>query len=341
MVTIAAAGLVGGAILSGKIVEWLGARRTMLIAIVAYGGFGSGGLFLQQAWTLLASRILVGFSTACMITACISTIGAVYEGNDRAKMIGASAGMGQVMGLVGLIAGGALAQAFGWRMAFIQYPMFGVAGLILVGLGDAPKPAAIAPVAHSAGALTLWPIYTLAAVLMMVMLLGSVQFPFLLPQDGIKSITVISWILGSITAVAMVTSFAYGVIEKRLGLHGTLVAGLAVNAAGLVLIGVVVTPLAAGIGAGLSGVYVGLVAPYLHHIVVHRAALSFRARAIGLLNACSFTGAFANPFVFGPISSHFGLHGLFLILGLGMAALAVGSLLMPRSETSGSASVPP
>jgi MFS family permease len=333
MVTIASGGLILGAFASGWIVDRIGARRTLLAAIILYGVCGAGGLVLQNVTALLVSRAIVGFATACLVTAAVAEIAALFDGNARAKVIGASTGLGSATALVGLVLGGLLAQAGGWRLAFVQYPVFAVLGLgaVLFGLRGAARPAPAAASNPGGGALgRLWPMYLLSLVIMMVMFMGSTQFAFLLPQDGVRQPTTIALIMGLITLFAVGASFAYGAVEARLGARGALAFGLGCNALGLGLIGLVPNIAAAAVGAAFMGVYVGTVMPFTHHAVASLAPPHARARAIGLLNAFNFMGAFINPFLFNPLSARFGLHGLFLIVGCVMAVMAVGALLLRR-----------
>jgi MFS family permease len=332
MVTIASGGLILGAFASGWIVDRIGARRTLLAAISLYGVCGAGGLVLHDVTALLASRAIVGFCTACLVTAAVAEIAALFDGNARAKVIGASTGLGSATALVGLVLGGLLAQAGGWRLAFVQYPVFAVLGLgaVLFGLRGDAKLAPTAASSAGVGLSRLWPMYLLSLVIMMVMFMGSTQFAFLLPQDGVRQPTTIALIMGLITLVAVGASFAYGAVEARLGARGALAFGLGCNALGLGLIGLVPNIAAAAVGAALMGLYVGTVMPFTHHAVASLAPPHARARAIGLLNAFNFTGAFINPFLFNRLSARFGLHGLFLIVGCVMGVMAVGALLLRR-----------
>jgi len=134
-VTIAAFGLIAGSFASGKIIDMFGARMTILVSMLLFAVCGSGGLFLQNVWILLATRVVVGFAIACTTTACINTISTVFQGNLRSQAIGMSSGFGSALGLISLLLGGFLAQNFGWREAFIQFPVFGFLALILALLG--------------------------------------------------------------------------------------------------------------------------------------------------------------------------------------------------------------
>lgn len=332
-VTIASAGVIAGALASSWIISRAGARATVLVCLVIYGLAGSGGLFLTNAVALLASRTLLGFATACLVTACISTIAAQYDDRARAKALGASSGVGSAVALAGVVLGGALAQSFGWRSAFTLYPAFAVAGLLLAlaafpSVSSAPGAAETRFDAGESSAWKLWPLYLLAALIAAVMFIGSTQFPFLIAADGIKNAGSIGLVMGAITVVGVIVSFLYGAIEHRLRPNGVLALGLASVASGMLVIGLVHSPAAAVVGAALQGVYVGLTMPYIHHMATLRAAPAVRPRAIGLLNAFNFFGALINPLVFAPVSAAFGIQGMFVLVGAAMAVVTIIALLV-------------
>lgn len=336
ILTIASAGVILGAFVSGTIVGRYGARDTMLVCLAALGLCGASGLIFHALWAQLAARIVVGFAVSCMVTACLATIAALYEGNARASAIGASSAMGSVASLVGLIAGGALAQALGWRAAFIQYPVFAVLGLALAfaGLPKVPHASVPAPIAAGEAGAKLWPLYLLTIAVSAVMFMGSTQFAFLLPLDGVNSAAGIGLVMSAITALGALTAFLFGAIERRLGMQGALVAGLASITASLTLIGSFTSPAAAIAGAALMGIYVGIVMPYVFHAVTMKASAHARPQALGLVNACIFVGALINPYLFAPVSGAFGLHGLFIIVGLAMAVLACAAAVRRTPATA-------
>jgi MFS family permease len=332
-VTIASAGVIAGALASGWIIARLGARATMLACLAIYGVAGAGGMALSDATLLLASRTVLGFATACLVTACIATIAARYEPEARGKAVGASSGVGSAVALGGLVIGGALAERFGWRSAFAQYPVFAAVGLLLAlfafpAVSARAEEPRLAARGAEAGAWSLWPTYLLTTFLAAVMFIGSTQFPFMIGADGIHNTGAIGLIMSGVTLTAVLVSFLYGAIERRLGLQGTLALGLFAMAAAMTLIGLVRTPAGAIAGAMLQGVYVGVTQPYIHHVVTLRAAASARARAVGLLNASNFLGALLNPLVFAPVIAWVGIQGLFVVVGVGMVAPALAALAL-------------
>jgi hypothetical protein len=65
---LAALGVMIGSLPIGWILEKTGTRSTMLAGLLAYGAAGAGGLVLRDATLLLATRFMVGFAAACVVT---------------------------------------------------------------------------------------------------------------------------------------------------------------------------------------------------------------------------------------------------------------------------------
>lgn len=107
-------------------------RRSVLIPCLLV--FGVGGLMAGVAPTfelLLLARLLQGVGSAGLINLAVVIIGDHFEGPDRARMIGRNAVV-LTMGLsIFPTVGGALADTWGWRAAFVPYgAAFLVAGAV-------------------------------------------------------------------------------------------------------------------------------------------------------------------------------------------------------------------
>jgi len=326
---VASLGLMVGALASGWILERAGTRVLLIASTLLYGLAGAGGLALHAISLLLISRFVVGLAAACMVTTCLWGIGAAYAGDRRARALGFSSALANIISLVGTVLGGALAQVGGWRLAFIQFPVFGAVGVLLACLSlRQVKPERRPEAGRNARILLrLAPFYLLAALLFAVMFLASTQFAFLLQLDGVNSASTRSLFIGTMTVVAALTAFCYGALQQRLSTAGVFTLGLVSMAAALELIGFGPRPAYAVAGALLMGIYVGSIGPYVYHNVTERTDDASRGRAVGFLNAFCFLGGFLNPPMFAALARVEGPRGAFEIAGLLIAALAAGALL--------------
>jgi MFS family permease len=326
--SMAALGAMVGSLASGWVLEKAGTRMSLISAISLYGLSGAGGLVLHDPMLMLASRFAVGVASACMVTVCMWGIAAEYEGQRRAQVIGIACAFSSFAALVANLAGGSLARLGGWRLAFLQYPVFGLCGLLLAW----PSVKQVYPKRERPDKPSqpyfkqLLPFYLAATCLLAVMFMGSAQFPFLLAEQGMANPTTRSLVLAAITVVGTVASFLYGPLVRRAGALGAFTLALFCMAAGLVAVCWGMNPAWAILGASLMGIYVGIVGPYVYHEVTERSDDVSRSHAIGLLNAFFLFGGFLNPFMFEPLSKAIGLRNVFLLVGFVMAAAAVGTL---------------
>jgi MFS family permease len=326
-IAVAALGLLVGSLASGWILERAGTRRTLLSSIVIFGAAGAGAMVLRNPAWLLASRFAVGFAAATMTTTCLWGIAAEYTGSRRARAVGIATSLGSVISFVGTLMGGFLAQRAGWPLAFIQYPVFALATFLIAAMSLRQ----VKPARPKAGErfepyfMPLLPFFLLAAVLFLVMFMGSTQFAFLLQEDGIQDPATRGPIMSMLTVVSTLMSFAYGWIHQRLGSRGTFLCGLISAGISLVLLGASSNVLAAIIGASLLGMYVGLAAPYVYHTVTERTEPFTRGRALGMVSAFGFFGGFLNPVILAPLSKWVGIRGTFFAVAAIVALLAIGT----------------
>ena len=334
-VALAALGLLIGSLASGWILEKAGTRTTLLASLVVYGAAGAGGMVLRDPSLLLATRFAVGFASACLVTSCLWGIAAEYSGHHRARALGIVNAMGSFMSLAGTVIGGFLAERGGWPLTFVVYPVFACVGLAMgfVSVSQVKPGQMRSGVRSEPFFLRLLPFFVLAALLFVVIFMGSTQFAFLLQEDGIRDPAARSMIMSTITVVGTLTSFGYGWIQQRLGARGTFLLGLISATASLTSLGFGNTSASAIAGGGLLGVYVGLAVPYVYHVVTERTDAITRSRALGVLNAFNFLGGFLNPVILAPLGRLVGIHGSFLAVAAVTAALALATFagsLRPR-----------
>jgi MFS family permease len=179
----------------------------------------------------------------------------------------------------------------------------------------------------------LLPFFLLATLLFVLIFMASTQFAFLLQEDGVRDPAARSMIMSTVTVVGTLTGFGYGWLQQRLGVRRTFLLSLSSATASLASLGFGNTIASAIVGAALFGVFVGIAAPYVYHIVAERTDAFTRSRAFGVLNAFNFLGGFLNPVILAPLARVIGIHGTFLAAAVVTAALALTTFagsLRPR-----------
>jgi MFS family permease len=323
-------GVIVGGLSGGLMVDRFGRKRMLCIALLIFALAGCAPLYLDDAWGLLASRAVLGWSGATTQAAVIGMIASTFHGPLRAKMIGYEAAIGSAAAVCSILASGVIAEAAGWRAPAALY-LFALPVLLVALLAipaDRP-PAARAEARDIPGASfaafvrPLLPFFAIIPFVYASNFMLSIQMPFLLAENGVEGpaakarlmvIAVGTGVLGAASsgwirqAVGERASFALTVLLMGAG-HLTL--GFA-HSAGMTIIG--------GAVAGLGG---GMLLPNLMAIATTRAADELRSRAAGLVYTMAYVGEFLNPIVFRPLSTVVGIHGNFEVVGSALLLLAI------------------
>jgi MFS family permease len=115
---------------------WLGdrfGRRNLLIrAIFVYVVAGMAPIFLDNMFTILATRVAVGLCEAFVLTLSTALIGDFFAGHEREKWLAAQTAVASISAIAMLLIGGVLGSLFGWRGPFGIYFCTILLGLALI-----------------------------------------------------------------------------------------------------------------------------------------------------------------------------------------------------------------
>jgi MFS family permease len=322
-------GFAVGGLTAGWITSLLGARRTILISAVLFALAGSSGLWAQSAGVLLVNTFLLGISAVTLGTAAAVVLAAHWEGDARARIIGYQTAVGSSISSGGTFLSGVIADAAGWRAAYLLFVGLGIITLAVAAIGVGRM--ARARRETGAGAwrdyLPVVPAFVAIAVLLMAVTTTFTHMSLLLKGIGVQSATIAAAVIATQGGAAMVSAFFYGALVARIGRIATVTVGVAFSTAGLILTGLFPIIPVFVFGCLGMGVAVGLVLPFLTEEVLRLAPPPIRAQAFGYFQTAQFAGGFLNPFVVGPVAAALGLHGMYVTVGivfgvLGLAALA-------------------
>lgn len=328
--TSGALGLLLGGWVSGWLLERMGFRAFFTFALVAMGLLGSSAAFINDAALLVTSRVLAGVAASFLTTACFALIPLLYEEKDRAGVIGFQTAFGGAASALCYIAAGALIDAGDWRTPIYLYlPVFLLA-LALVPLLPRERASDVAtrPAAGAEWRAVLfhWRFFLLAAVLPILVFIGSVQLPLLLNLIGPMSSLQASLMLSSCSLLLTVGAYFYGHLAGRLGPDRLLQTALGLVVLALVILGTIQGTSAAVAGAALLGLGLGPIVPYLNDAAIRRNTKG-GALVIGVFVTVASLGSFINPIVFSPLIVAAGLRGAFLIVAATLAVAIAVSLM--------------
>jgi EmrB/QacA subfamily drug resistance transporter len=108
--------LAGFLLLGGRAADLLGDRRVFVAGLAAFTGASLVGALANEQLVLIIARGIQGVGGAIVTPATLSIITSTFrEGPERNRALAAWSAMGGVGGAVGVLLGGVLTEAFGWR----------------------------------------------------------------------------------------------------------------------------------------------------------------------------------------------------------------------------------
>lgn len=326
-------GMIVGGLVSGRIVERLGAPRALWICLAIYGLSGSAGLYVEGTSALLLSRLVLGGAAAGIATAAMTCITQRCDGVVRARIIGYQSACGAAVGLLSMLLSGVLTETGGWRVPFGLYFVSLLILCLALWTLESDKARPVADSRSTGGsALALWPLYLLCVPLYGAVFMTSTQGPFLLKENGISSASLQSLIISMASMMNAIGAWSYGRVQRRIGSRSAFCLSLALMAGGQLALGLSRNEWDAGFACGLAGLGAGLLVPHLPHLILERADESCRSRAVGIMYSALFLGSFLNPVVVAPIAARFSVHGALMLSG---GLLACGALIVALRGRAG------
>ena len=114
-------GIIVGSPIAGLLVERLSARVVLFLSFALFGAAGAAGIIIDDAVSMLARRLVLGFEGAGIATSTTALIGSRFAGAARGRVLGYWSAGGAVGGVISILASGRVAAAPGWQSVFGIY----------------------------------------------------------------------------------------------------------------------------------------------------------------------------------------------------------------------------
>ena len=279
--------------------------RTRAIAttgLLLYVVAGAGCFFVDDIYLLLAMRALLGVSVGLIMPLSTGLLAYYFPPEQQAQLMGLSAAMNQMGGVVATLLAGLLAT-IEWNYAFLVY-LLGLIALVMVWLwlpdeqlGSANKRGV--PF-HPRQLLKFHPSVIGMLLLMMIFFIFPTNFAIVASQQQGLSIGLITVIMVGLDVVAFFVGLAFGSLVNRfrqsvkyfaplfflLGNASYLVPSVSMAVLGSVFIG-----MANGVGV-----------PYLNTIASIKGGKNSATTVMPLLSAALYLGQFISPLIVIPMS---------------------------------------
>src|SRR5262245_6755238 len=317
---------------AGAIVDVLGRRRPLVIALALYAAFGTAPLWLDSLFSIIVSRAGVGLAEAVIMTCSTTLVGDYYDGARRSKYLALQTTWVALSASIFFLVGGLLGE-LGWRAPFWVYGisllLSPLAHIYLweperkrqIEVEQEPTPGgADAP---SFRPLLLFGICGITLITIIAFFVVPVHMGFLLNELGARSALTIGLILGFTALTKMIGSlifhrlFIIGFTTPRL-----LALSCALSGSGLLVMAAATTINGPATGALINGFGGGLLIPTLLSWNMRTLPLERRGFGTGAWTASMFLGQFVNPLVVLALAGIAGGRGGAVhLIGLGLLAL--------------------
>ena len=270
--------------------------RTRAIAttgLLLYVTAGAGCFFVNDIHVLLVMRALLGISVGLIMPLSTGLLAYYFPPEEQARLMGLSAAMNQMGGVVATLLAGLLAT-IEWNYAFLVYLM----GLIAVVMVWLWLPNEQLGSANKRGIpfeprqlLKFHPSVVGMLLLMMIFFVFPTNFAIITRQQTALSSEAVTMIMVGLDVVAFFVGIVFGSLMHWLRHY----ASYLVPSVAMILIGSAFIGIANGVGV-----------PYLNTIASIKGGKNSATTVMPLLSAALYLGQFVSPLVVIPLS-----HNLF------------------------------
>ncbi|WP_448808758.1 MFS transporter [Agromyces bauzanensis] len=317
---------------AGQIVDRLGRKKLLIVAMFVYTLVGIAPAFLDTLPAILATRVGVGITEAAIMTVSTTLIVDYWHQPERrAKYLGLQT-IVTTLAATAFIAIGGAAGAAGWRTPFWIYLAAAVIAVPMIFLLWEPN-RADATDEHVRAAKVPIP-WRRIAMPLVVGLFGGFTFyvliieaSYLLVDAGVAPTDTPT--IGGIAALASLATAAGGFTFTRIakvGVRRILPVAFALQAVGMLIIWFVGGVPGVAVGAIVGGAGSGLLLPSMLTWAVASTRFEERGRVTGLWTAAFFFGQFLTPIIMGAITAAVG--SLPVAVGVVGIACAVAAILL-------------
>ena len=273
-------------------------RTLALTGLAVYVLSGAGAFFVNDIWLLLCFRALMGVSVGMIMPLSTGLLAYYFPPEEQAGLMGLSAAMNQMGGVVATFLAGLLA-GISWNYAFLVY-LLGLIAVILVAM--------FLPNERLSGrggvSLSLLKRFHPSVVGMFLVMVLFFIYPtnFALTASGMLSEMGVTLTMVGLDVVAFLVGLVFGALMKRFAAQMKYVAPLGFAAGYLCLVigGSLVWFL---LGSAFIGIANGIGVPYLNTIGSVKAGKEAATTVMPLLSAALYLGQFLSPLIVSPAAS--------------------------------------
>ena len=282
-------------------------RTIATTGLLLYVAAGAGCFFVDDIYILLLMRAVLGISVGLIMPLSTGLLAYYFPPEEQARLMGFSAAMNQMGGVVATLLAGILATVQ-WNYAFLVY-LIGLIAVVMVWLwlpdaqlGNSNKRGT--PL-HPRQLLKFHPSVIGMLLLMILFFIFPTNFAIIASKQTSLSYNAITIIMVGLDVVAFFVGLAFGGLMRKFRMVIKYIAPLSFivgyasythGSLPMILIGSMLVGIATGVGV-----------PYLNTIASIKGGRDSVSTVMPLLSAALYLGQFVSPLIVMPMSK--GLFG--------------------------------
>jgi MFS family permease len=319
--------------LAGLLIDRVGRKRLMVLALFCYALFGLIPWFMRELPALLAARVLLGATEAVIMTTATTLIADYFEGVQRERWISRQMVVVSLAAIALSGLGGGLGDAFGSRGPFLLYLLgLPIAAAAAVFLFEPERRSAVAAAASGVIGRSIFGLLGITFAISLVFYTLLVQLGPLL-EEKLPATPGMIGIASAVLNLGMAIGAAtFQWLKQHAGARlltlGLLLSALGFTGAALAESFALVTAMAT-----LAAVGSGLLLPNMLAWILRGLPASHRGRVTGGWTGAFFLGQFVAPLVATALLPIVGtLAKVLLIYAVGCVLAAVVALRHSRFQ---------
>jgi len=283
----------------GKLCRLMKTRTLAITGLLLYVLSGTGAFFVDNISLLLFMRALLGVSVGMIMPLSTGLLSYYFPPEEQASLMGLSAAMNQMGGVVATLLAGLLA-GISWNYAFLVY-LIGLIAVVMVVL-FLPNERLSGGSGPSLKLLKRFhPSVTGMFLVMVIFFIYPTNFAIAASQCSSLSANAITFIMVGLDVIAFLAGLAFG------RLVGLFPSRLKYFAPVLFLAGYLVMAIFPALwgllaGSALIGLANGVGVPYLNTIASLKAGKDAATTVMPLLSAALYLGQFLSPLIVHPLA---------------------------------------
>ena len=290
-----------------SISRWLSTKVIALLGLTMYILSGAGCYLADNIDVLLLLRALLGVSVGLLMPLSTGLLAYYFAPEEQARLMGLSAAMNQLGGVIATAIAGVLAASCGWQYAFLVYLM-GIPAMVLVVLflpadriGDRSKrgkPFSLKSLVK------FHPSVVGMLLLMMTFFIFPTNFAPMASQNAYlgQNHDTVTAIMVGLDMVALVMGLLFGWLMKHFRLSIKYFCPiLFLLGYGCYCLSMLSVPMLIA-GSVLAGMATGIGVPYLNTIASIKGGRTAATTVMPLLSMALYLGQFVSPLVVSPLA---------------------------------------